>query len=97
MCVCMCIYYVSMYITIKFGTWRVTHQRKYKLRNERNRTRNFPVTTDDLDNLQKHIISCISLEDVGGSRECADTPEEEDISFCLYCAVSVNFYLGSIS
>jgi len=64
-----------------------------KLRNERNRTGNFPVTTDGLDNLQKHIISCISLEDVGGSRECADTPEEEDISFCLYCAVSVNFYV----
>jgi len=60
-----------------------------KLRNERNQTGNFLVTTDGLDNLQTYHC-CIGLEYVKGSRECAD--RGRDISFCLYCAVSVNFY-----
>lgn len=51
--------------------------KKRELRNERNRTGNFPVTADPLDNLEKHITSIIGLEYIQGTN-CPDSfPEEE--------------------
>jgi len=74
--VCLCIIY-------NYQVWRDlksnASKKASKLRNERNRTGNFPVHTDSLDTLQKRIISCIGLEYVEGSRECADSMPEEEI------------------
>lgn len=59
-----------------------------KLRKERNRTGNFPITTDGLDNLQKRIIACMGLEYVEGSRDCMDsTPEEEVHTYIILFAL----------
>lgn len=53
-----------------------------KLRNERHRTGNFPVTTQALNMTDQRIISCIGLDYVQGSVNCPDsTPEEEVYSF----------------
>lgn len=69
-----------------------------KLRNERNRTGNFPVTTESLDELQKRIIGCIGLEYVEGSGECADSMPEEEVHvhifwFALYKVNLVNIWI----
>ncbi|XP_024876589.1 uncharacterized protein LOC112457648 [Temnothorax curvispinosus] len=50
-----------------------------KLRNERQRTGNFPVTAQPLSTMDQRVIACMGLEYVQGSVNCPDsTPEEEE-------------------
>ncbi|KYN07982.1 hypothetical protein ALC62_01043 [Cyphomyrmex costatus] len=50
-----------------------------KIRYERNRTGNFPMQSQMLDDLEQRIIACIGLDYVQGSQTCPDsTPEEEN-------------------
>ncbi|XP_018317252.1 uncharacterized protein [Mycetomoellerius zeteki] len=49
-----------------------------KIRNERNRTGNFPMQSQPLEDLEQRIIACMGLDYVQGSETCPDsTPEEE--------------------
>ncbi|XP_025160782.1 uncharacterized protein LOC112589924 [Harpegnathos saltator] len=49
-----------------------------KLRYERNRTGNFPLNSESLDNLQQRIVACMGLQYVEGAHDCPDsTPEQE--------------------
>ncbi|XP_077256592.1 uncharacterized protein LOC143894295 isoform X2 [Temnothorax americanus] len=50
-----------------------------KLRNERQRTGNFPVTAQPLSTMDQRVIACMGLEYVQRSVNCPDsTPEEEE-------------------
>lgn len=60
----------------------VASKKASKLRNERNRTGNFPITAQPLSIIDQHVIACMGLEYVQGSVKCPDsTPEEEVYSF----------------
>ncbi|XP_077263663.1 uncharacterized protein LOC143898224 [Temnothorax americanus] len=50
-----------------------------KLRNERQRTGNFPLIAQPLSTMDQRVIACMGLEYVQGSVNCPDsTPEEEE-------------------
>lgn len=49
-----------------------------KIRKEKNRTGNFPVTSESLDNLELRIIGCMGLEYVEGTN-CPDSVPEEEV------------------
>ncbi|KYN09111.1 hypothetical protein ALC57_18778, partial [Trachymyrmex cornetzi] len=58
-----------------------------KIRNERNRTGNFPIRSDPLDNLEQRVIACIGLDYIQGSVICPDSTSEEEIyvyETCLF-------------
>ncbi|XP_071653698.1 uncharacterized protein [Temnothorax longispinosus] len=61
-----------------------TSKKASKLRNERNRTGNFPVTSEPLDSLEQRVLGCIGLEYVEGTPDCPDSiPEEEELQVQL--------------
>ncbi|XP_071581867.1 uncharacterized protein [Temnothorax nylanderi] len=63
-----------------------TSKKALKLRNERNRTGNFPVTSEPLDSLDSAFctLGCIGLEYVEGTPDCPDSiPEEEELQVQL--------------
>lgn len=60
----------------------VASKKASKLRNERHRTGNFPITAQPLSNIDQRVIACMGLEYVQDSVNCPDsTPEEEVYSF----------------
>lgn len=52
-----------------------------KLRNERNRTGNFPVTASLLNTIDQRVIACMGLEYVQGSVNCPDSIPEEEVYY----------------
>jgi len=50
-----------------------------KIRNEKNRTGNFPVCEEPLNILEQRIIGCMGLEYVQGTSDCPDSMPEEEV------------------
>jgi len=73
--------YSYTYIIIK--VWRDlksnTSKKAAKIRNEKNRTGNFPVTSDPLDTLEQRVIGVMGFEYVEGSSVCPDSVPEEEV------------------
>lgn len=68
-----------------------TSKKASKLRNERNRTGNFPVTAEPLDNLEKRIISVIGVEYIQGTTDCPDSFPEEEVHVPILYITEITF------
>lgn len=75
--------YVHIFIYIIIKVWRDlksnTSKKASKIRNEKNRTGNFPVTSEPLDSLEQRIIGCIGLEYIQGTSDCPDSVPEDEV------------------
>ncbi|XP_032690435.1 uncharacterized protein LOC116853446 [Odontomachus brunneus] len=61
-----------------------TSKKASKLRNEKNRTGNFPINADPLDNLEQRVIAYMGLEYIQDASNVPDsTPEEEEYQIQL--------------
>lgn len=68
-----------------------TSKKASKLRNEKNRTGNFPINAEPLDKLEKRVIGCMGLEYVQGASNRPDSTPEEEVQLTSFCIPIVRY------